>query len=90
MSRYNRRTLPAAPSTIRPQPNIAPVIASSMVLPREKLKGEAAKLQMAHDMRQAGVVTDRELEVMGWSEKQIREIGLDANRIAQSLAGASA
>jgi hypothetical protein len=84
--------LPAA-STLTPQATVSAIIDSALVLPRADLSGEAAIAQMADDMRLAsqreGGITDRDLELKGWTGDQVKMLAPRANIRAQQLAGAS-
>lgn len=90
--RYANR-LPAAPSRLCTQAAVSAIIDSALVPPRAGLTGEAAVAQMADDMRLAsqreGGVTDRELELKGWTSAQVKALAPRANIRAQQLAGAS-
>jgi hypothetical protein len=83
--------LNASPSSRPPQPAISPLIDSALVSTRSKMSGHAAKVQMSEDMRQAGQreggVTGSDLELLGWTETQVKELARDANIRAQRLAG---
>jgi hypothetical protein len=92
MRRSTCNRLPAAGTTLRPQASVSALIDTSLVKPRATLRGETAVAQLAEDMRQNGQreggVTDRDLELLGWTSGQLKEIGPQANLRAQALAGA--
>lgn len=81
-------------STLRTQATVSALIDSSLIRPRASLSGEAATAQMAEDMRHAsqreGGVTDRDLELLGWTAGQVEELAPAANIRAQRLAGMTA
>lgn len=63
----------------------------SPYLDRTAMKGrEAIVSQMADDMRlhaaNAGSVTERDLELIGWTAGQVETYGRDASRLATSQA----
>ena len=78
-------------STLRTQVTVSALIDSSLTKPRSSLMGPAAERQMADDMRQAahreGGITDRDLELLGWTPGQVKELAGAANIRAQRLAG---
>jgi hypothetical protein len=90
MSRHNRRTLPAAPSTIRIQAAVSSLISTSMVEPRAGLTGAAAVAQLADDMRRSESITRDDLETLGWTSGQLDSLAGKARTRAQQLAGVSA
>ena len=92
MRRRNCNRLPAS-STLQPAITVSSLIDSALVRPRASLTGHKATAQMAEDMRQGGHreggVTERDLELLGWTAAQVRDLAAAANIRAQSLAGAS-
>lgn len=90
--RYCNKLTPI--STLRTQVTVSALIDSSLTKPRSSLIGPAAERQMADDMRQAahreGGITDRDLELLGWTTGQVKELAGAANIRAQRLAGMTA
>ena len=90
--RYCNKLTPI--STLRTQATVSALIDSSLTKPRASLTGEAATAQMAEDMRHAGQreggITDRDLELLGWTAGQVKELAGAANIRAQRLAGMTA
>lgn len=91
-----RRTsrLPGVTTTFQPRPSIPGYIGTSFVQPRAGLPDDAAKRQMASDMREAyhreGGVTRDDLKLLGWTGGQIDRLA-DAARIrAQAMSGMTA
>ncbi len=75
-------------------PSIPAFIATSFVAPRAQMTDVQATAQMAEDMRagayREGGVSEHDLEVLGFTPRQIRELGAHARRVAQTRLVATA
>jgi hypothetical protein len=93
MRRSTCNRLPASSTSLRPQAIVPAFIDTALVAPRASLSGDAAVAQMADDMRltghREGGMTERDLELKGWTFDQVKALAPRANLRAQRLAGAS-
>lgn len=94
MRRSHCNRLPGLSRGTSAVPSIPAFIATSFVYPRANMTDAQATAQMAEDMRQAayreGGVSELDLEILGFTPRQIRELSGHARRVAQARSVATA
>jgi len=83
------RRMPGITTVFAPRPNIPDYIQTSLVPARAAMNDADARRQMANDLREGamreGGVTRNDLEVLGWTPRQIDAHIGPARQSAQSL-----